>query len=160
MPSGDSFTVKQKVPLQQQTSVKFPSRTGTSSHSYAVTGCVRTSKSNHSDLPKQLIRTSHNKAHQYLTEISKNKQGVWFARTDCPTKYLDITPIQVTSDKVQSTIDTKFGWQPAHDCILATGPGKLYRLPFISYHVPSSYSISLWLSQKSAFKNNLKHTIY
>lgn len=121
---------------------------------------VRTSKSNHSDLPKQLIRTSHNTAHQYLTEISKNKKGVWFARTGCPTKYLDITPIQVTSDKVQSTIDTKFGWQPAHDCILASGPGKLYRLPFISYHVPSSYSISLWLSQKSAFKNNLNHTTY
>lgn len=71
---------------------------------------VRTFKPNHSDLPKQLIRTSHNKSHQYLTEIFKNKQGVWFARTDSPTKYLDITPIhKVTSDKLQSTRDTKFG---------------------------------------------------
>ena len=90
--------------------VKFPGRTGTGLHKYAVTGY---GKNTHAKsliyFSKQLITISHSKSYQYLTEIPENKQGFQFARTDSPAKCLDITPIhKVTTDKVQSRRDTKY----------------------------------------------------
>lgn len=91
--------------------VKFQGRTGARLHKYAVTGY---GKNAHPKpliyFPKQLMTISHNKSYQYLTGTSENKQGFQFAKTDSPAKRLDVTPIdKTTTDKVQSTRDTKFG---------------------------------------------------